>query len=39
MSKIFTIEEVRKLTREWMTGTDEKSKRAWRKLLKDIKNK
>jgi hypothetical protein len=39
MSKIYTIEEVRKLTSEWMAGADDKSKRAWRKLLKDIKNK
>ena len=39
MSKIFTIEEVRELTLNWISGTDEKSKRAWRKLLKDIKNK
>ena len=39
MSKIFTIEEVRKMTRKWMSGTDEKSKRAWRKLLRDIENK
>jgi hypothetical protein len=39
MSKIFTIKEVRKLTREWLNGTDEKAKRAWRKLLKDIENK
>lgn len=39
MSKIFTIEEVRELTREWLNGTDDKSKRAWRKLLRDIENK
>jgi hypothetical protein len=39
MSKIFTIEEARELTREWLNGTDDKSKRAWRKLLRDIENK
>jgi hypothetical protein len=39
MKKIFTIEEVRELTREWLNGTDDKSKRAWRKLLRDIENK
>jgi hypothetical protein len=39
MIKIFTIEEVRELTREWLNGTDDKSKRAWRKLLRDIENK
>jgi hypothetical protein len=39
MSKTFTIEEVRELTREWLNGTDDKSKRAWRKLLRDIENK
>jgi hypothetical protein len=39
MSKIFTIEEVRELTREWLNGTDDKSKRAWRKLLRDVGNK
>lgn len=37
--KNYTMEEVRELTRKWMDGTDDKSKRAWRKLLKDIKNK
>lgn len=39
MSKIFTIEEIREMTKNWISGTDDKSKRAWRKLLKDIKNK
>jgi hypothetical protein len=39
MKKIFTIEEARELTREWLNGTDDKSKRAWRKLLRDIENK
>ena len=36
MKKIYTIEEVRKLTESWFNGTDEKTKRAWRKLLRDI---
>lgn len=35
--KNYTMEEVRQMTREWINGTDDKSKRAWRKLLKDIK--
>lgn len=39
MKKIFTIEEVRQMTKNWISGTDEKSKRAWRRLLRDIKNK
>lgn len=39
MSKIFTIEEVRELTRKWLNRTDDKSKRAWIKLLRDIENK
>lgn len=39
MSKILTIEEVRRIEKDWLNGTDEKAKRAWRKLLKDIKNK
>ena len=39
MKKIFTIEEVRQMTKNWISGTDEKAKRAWRRLLKDIKNK
>lgn len=39
MSKIFTIEEVKRIEKDWFNGTDDKSKRAWRKLLKDIKNK
>jgi hypothetical protein len=39
MKKIFTIEEVRELTKKWCDCTDEKAKRAWRKLLRDIKNK
>lgn len=37
MSKIFTIKEIRQMTSEWLSGTDEKAERAWRKLLKDIK--
>lgn len=39
MSKIFTIEEVRTMTKNWFNGTDEKAKRAWSRLLRDIKNK
>ena len=39
MSKIFTIEEVRELTKKWCNCDDEKSKRAWRRLLLDIKKK
>lgn len=39
MSKIFTIEEIRQMTKNWLNGTDDKSKRAWRRLLKDIENK
>lgn len=39
MKKIFTIEEVRELSKKWINCDDEKSKRAWRKLLRDIKNK
>lgn len=39
MKKIFTIEEVRELTKKWCNGTDEKAKRAWRKLLRDIENR
>lgn len=39
MSKIFTIEEVGRMTKSWMTGTDEKAKRAWRRLLRDIEKK
>lgn len=37
--KTYTIEMVKELERDWFNGTDEKSKRAWIKLLKDIKNK
>ena len=37
--KNYTIEMVKELERKWLNGTDDKSKRAWRKLLKDIKNK
>jgi len=39
MKKIFTIEEVRQMTKNWINGTDEKAKRAWRRLLIDIENK
>lgn len=39
MKKIFTIEEVRELTKNWFNGTDEKARRAWRKLLRDIENR
>lgn len=39
MSKIFTIEEVRRIEKNWFNGTDEKAKRAWRKLLRDIEKK
>jgi len=37
--KNYTIEIINGLTNSWLNGSDEKSKRAWRKLLKDIKNK
>ena len=39
MSKIFTIEEVRAMTKKWIDCDDEKAKRAWRRLLRDIENK
>jgi hypothetical protein len=39
VKKIYTIEKVIKLTENWCSGTDEKAKRAWRKLLRDIENK
>jgi hypothetical protein len=35
--KIYTAEMVRELTKEWFNSDSEKSKRAWRKLLRDIK--
>ena len=35
--KNYTIEMVKNLENNWLNGTDDKSKRAWRKLLKDIK--
>jgi hypothetical protein len=38
MKKIYTIEEVRKLTENWCSGTDEKAKRAWRRLWRQIKH-
>jgi len=37
--KIYTLAMVKEIEKNWFNGTDEKSKRAWRKLLKDIKNK
>ena len=37
--KNYTMEMVKELGRKWFNGTDDKSKRAWRKLLKDIENK
>ena len=37
--KNYTIEIINGLTNSWLNGSDEKSKRAWRKLLKDIENK
>ena len=37
--KNYTMEMVKELERKWINGTDDKSKRAWRRLLKDIKNK
>lgn len=39
MSKIFTIEEVIELSKKWIDCDDEKAKRAWRKLLRDIEKK
>ena len=37
--KIYTLEMVKEIEKNWFNGTDEKAKRAWRKILKDIKNK
>ena len=37
--KNYTMEMVKELERKWFSGTDDKSKRAWRRLLKDIENK
>ena len=37
--KNYTMEMVKRIEKDWFNGTDEKSKRAWRKLLRDIKNK
>jgi hypothetical protein len=37
--KNYTMEMVKRIEKDWLNGTDDKSKRAWRKLLKDIKNK
>lgn len=38
MKKIFTIEEVRELTKKWIDGTDEKAKRAWIRILRQVKH-
>ena len=37
--KNYTMGMVKRIEKDWFNGTDEKAKRAWRKLLKDIKNK
>jgi len=37
--KKYTMEDINAMTKSWLTGNDEKSKRAWKRILKDIKNK
>jgi len=35
----YTKEAINKLTAEWLNGESNKAKRAWKRLLKDVKNK
>jgi len=35
----YTKEVINKLTTEWLNGERDKARRAWKRLLKDVKNK
>lgn len=37
--KKYTMEEINEMTTAWLNGNDEKSKRAWKRIFKDIENK